>query len=382
MLWYILINYYVSKKISLISIDFEKIILSERTYGWGKKKECSKVLTLGFNYAIQTFTTIIDYYELDLVNFNSIMKFFRYRFYKNLRTISYIAFIFCIVGIFFVSPDFYLIPFYISIIFFIVYSIFDFKMIRTFDYNENFYRKQKRIINRNMISIKILGNNKHINNDKIEEEIKLIEQKIYNFSQHKKDFIVILEQYGIIITILIPFISIIFEILRNPSILSTFFNLINYSEISYVTLIFITIVIQIAYGVGIRNMQKKRFLFYLDKIFLIEMFILSEILKLLKFPSKRTKKKEIQNIIEKLKKNRNYNKSEMKDLNDFFQEINQLDIKEFDWAHTAQWDHILILTEEKYNLLAYIEISSKIRQNAEKTFKILTKVLIEHYELP
>jgi len=41
-----------------------------------------------------------------------------------------------------------------------------------------------------------------------------------------------------------------------------------------------------------------------------------------------------------------------------------------------------ILTAEKYNLSTCVELSTKTGQNVEKTFEILTKILVENYELP
>jgi len=38
-----------------------------------------------------------------------------------------------------------------------------------------------------------------------------------------------------------------------------------------------------------------------------------------------------------------------------------------------------VLTAKKYNLSSCVELSSKTGQNVEKTFEILTKILIEHY---
>jgi len=294
-----------------------------------KKAEYLKVLSLGFYYAFKAFTKMIDYCELDLVNFHSIKKFFRYGLYNNLKRIMLYTFIISFIGLIDRSSIFFPVFFWISLFALMAFFLFDFRIIKIFSYNENFYRKQKKFLIRNIISIKILGNNelvKELKIDTIKGKIKTLEQKIDDFSKHKNSFINILDKYSILITIFIPLIPITLDILKNPTILSSIFNLISFEDIFVITTIIVLVVYQVYYNSNLNYIKKKGLLLYLEAIYSTLTFVISTILKSLEFPLEETEKKDLKKIFNRLKENKSYDISQMKDLEVFFKKINELDI--------------------------------------------------------
>lgn len=162
--------------------------------------------------------------------------------------------------------------------------------------------------------------------DSIGGNLKTLEQKIHNFSQHKKSFISTLEKYTIIITILIPFISITLEILKNPSIILSFFNLISFEDIFVISSLMCVVIFQVYYNSNIVFIKKKGLLFYLEAIYSTLTFVISAVLKSIEFSLEETEKKDIAKNFERLKENKFYDISNMKDLEVFFQKINELEI--------------------------------------------------------
>ncbi len=133
-----------------------------------KKPEYFKALSLGFQLAFKAYFKILDYCELDLVNFHSIKKLFRYKLYYYLKRIALFTFVISIIGSIDRSAVFFPILLWISFCAMIAYVLLDFRIIKIFNYNENFYRKQKKLLIRNIISIKILGNN-----ELVKKELKI-----------------------------------------------------------------------------------------------------------------------------------------------------------------------------------------------------------------
>ena len=299
-----------------------------------KKLEYFKTLSIGFDLAFKAFFKILDYCELDLVNFHSIKKIFRYRLNNNLKRIMLFTFIISFISSIDRSSIFFPVFFWISLFALLAYFLFDFRIIKIFSYNENFYRKQKKLLIRIIISIKILGNNelvkKELKRDTINGKLKTLEQKIDDFSQHKNSFINILEKYSILITILItiliPFISITLEILKNPTILSSIFNLISFEDIFVITTLTVLVVFQVYYNSNLIYIKKKGLLLYLEAMYSTLTFVISAILKSLEFPLEETEKKDLEEVFNRLKENKFYDLSQMKDLEVFFQKINELDI--------------------------------------------------------
>lgn len=295
-----------------------------------KKTEYFKTLSIGLHLAFKAYFKILDYCGLDLVNFHSIKKFFRYKLYYNLKRIALVTFIILFICTIDRSSDFFPIFFWISICALLAFFLFDYRIIKIFSYNENFYRKQKKLLIRNIISIKILGNNelvkKELKMDTIKGNLETLEQKIHDFSHHKKSFISNLEKYSIFITILIPFIQITLEIMKNPSIIYFFFNLISFEDIFVISTIIVAIVFQVYYYSNMRYMEKKGLLFYLEAIYSTLTFAISAILKSIEFSLEDTEKKAIEKNFNQLKENKFYDLSQMKDLEVFFQKIKELEI--------------------------------------------------------
>ncbi len=296
-----------------------------------KKLEYFKTLSMGFHLAFKAYFRILDYCGLDLVNFQSIKKLFRYKLYNNLKRIALFTFI--ISFIFSIDRSSVLFPIIIAISLcaLIAFILLDFRIIKNFSYNENFYRKQKKLINRNFISIKILGNNeflkKGLKTDKITGNIKTLEQKIQDFLQYKKSFIAILEKYSIPVTILLAFIPFTTEILRNPSFISSFFNLISYEDIFVIFVMIFAVTYQVYYMSNTSYREKKELLLYLEAIFTTLIFVISAFLKSIEFSLEEIEKEDIEKDFNKLKESKFYNISQMKDLEDFFKKINELDIE-------------------------------------------------------
>lgn len=296
-----------------------------------KKLESFKTLSIGFHLAFKAYFNILDYCGLDLVNFHSIKKFFKYKLYYNLKRIALISFIILFICSIDRASIFFPIFFWTSICALGSFFILDSRIIKIFSYNEAFYRKQKKLLVRNIISIKILGNNelikKGLNKELISGNLKGLEEKIHDFMQHKKTFSSILEKYAIIITILIPFISITFEILKNPSILSSFFNLISIKDIFPIFTIIFVIGFQVYNNSNMIFMKKKGHLLYLEAIYSTLTFVISAVLKSIEFPLVEIEKKDLEKSFEKLKEKKGYDISKMKDLENFFQGINALEIE-------------------------------------------------------
>lgn len=297
-----------------------------------KKLEYFKTLSIGFHLAFKAYFRILDYCGLDLVNFQSIKKLFRYKLYNNLKRIALFTFI--ISFIFTLDRSSVLFPIIITISFcaLIAFILLDFKIVKDFSYNENFYKKQKKLLNRNFISIKILGNNELIKKglklDKMTGNIKTLEQKIHDFSKHKKSIIDILEKYSIPVTILLAFIPFTTEILRNPSFISSLFNLLSIEDMFVIFVIIFSVTYLVYDTSNTRYIEKKGLLLYLESIFSTLIFVISAFLKSIEFPLEEVEKKDIEKDFNKLKKSKFYKISQMKDLEDFFKKISELDIEE------------------------------------------------------
>ena len=100
-----------------------------------------EIITMGIGFIFKIYNRIFDYCELDLVIFESIRDFFKYKTYRFLRLLLMVCFISSSISVILLPEKLQFYGIIASFSFLVFYFLVDLRMFNQFNYSYIFYRK-------------------------------------------------------------------------------------------------------------------------------------------------------------------------------------------------------------------------------------------------